>query len=60
MQCACDYVLGVVVQPVGVRLCRYNFLQCVSVKYVCTCAEIVRWKVLFVEVSLETLLCGVQ
>lgn len=25
-----------------------------------TCAEIVRWKVLLVDVSFETLLCGVQ
>lgn len=25
-----------------------------------TCAEMVRWKVLLVEVSFETLLCGVQ
>lgn len=25
-----------------------------------TCAEMVRWKVLLVEVSFDTLLCGVQ
>lgn len=29
-------------------------------KQVCTCAEMVRWKVLLVDVSLETLLWGVQ
>lgn len=29
-------------------------------KRVCTCAEMVRWKVLLVDVSLETLLWGVQ